>query len=124
MFFHDPYLFALLGLMLASVVVGCAGDPPLMNDVQAGERESAPAVRVANADSLEGSVESVNVEERSLVVATEGGVRRFVATPSAQVTRDGRDVEFVMLAPADFVVLTLARNGSDVVVRIQAVSRR
>jgi len=78
----------------------------------------------ARSEKVECIIERIEFKELKLTGRVEDVSTVFKVVPQVRVIKDQRPAKLESLARGDFATLTLASAGSDVVVRIDAMSSR
>lgn len=77
-----------------------------------------------HAEKIECIIERIELRDLKLFGKVEEQSVEFKVVPQVRVTKDQKPAKLESLARGDFAVLTLASQGSDVVVKVEAVSSR
>jgi len=109
-------ILMLLAAMMGSSVY--AGPPP-----RDADRHTVSQVPSESA-MVDGRILRVDVKELEVAVLVKEVETLYQLTPSVQVTKDGKPAKLGAIATGDYAVLTLAKPGSALVTRIEAVSSR
>jgi len=78
----------------------------------------------AQTQKIECTIERIEIKDLKLIGKVDEERVEFKLVPQVRVTKDQKPAKLESLARGDFAILTLASAGSNVVVKIEAVSSR